>query len=673
MRASTIAKIVAALLVVLVVAVVGAGKSLKSEAYNRFLAERVKAATGLDLSFAGVTKLKLGPSPVLSFTGVTLSAAGGKGGPLLYIDRIEARVALVPLALRQLRLDSITLIRPVLDLRQLGALGPTRPLDLTEAPAGAPITRPALSELRIEDASVRWTDGHLQVAKASFHPETEAGGPLSLQLDGIWQNTPVSLSGVIGPLSSLAGGKPYPVQFKGSVGGANLTLRGSLAAPLAGKGLDLELRAQGEEMSDLLRLGPTTATPQALGPFKLATRVTDAAGSVALSDLDAVIGRRDAQLITLKGQVGDVLRRRGMDMLVTLESESLSLLMRMLSQDLPNAGPVKLSAHLSDIENGWRLTGLKSNLGKSDLAGELSLVQTPRPRLYGRLSASQLFLGDFSLPPPRSGGQAQPSQPQRPAIPIDDGRILGVDALALDLIKDLDAALSIAVGRLHWGSTTVTDATAELRLAAGRLGLENFAARSGDGRLNGEIRLDAAAKTPALALRLAGGSVDPGMLTGGALKGTKADFAFDLKAQGTNMRLLAGSAEGSLVLTLGESVLDKGKGGELSARLARDLDPASQRSGELHLRCLVARLPVKAGLISFDKGLGAETPSSAALASGSIDLRTESLDIAVASRTAPLLRVRGVLGAPVVSSESGGKPLADANPCRTAQARRLPR
>lgn len=673
MRSSTIAKIVAALLVVLVVAVVGAGKSLKSEVYNRFLAERVKAATGLDLSFAGVTKLKLGPSPVLSFTGVTLSAAGGKGGPLLYIDRIEARVALVPLALRQLRLDSVSLIRPVLDVQRLAALGQAKPLDLADSPAGAPVTRLALAEMRIEDASIRWNDGALQITKALLRPETEAGGPVTLQLDGTWRNGPIALSGVVGPLSALGGAKPYPVQFKGSLGGANLTLRGTVAAPLAGKGLDLEVRAQGEELADMLRLRPGKSPGQSWGPFKLSTRVSDAGGLVALSDLDAVIGRRESQLITLKGQVADILGRRGVDMLVTLEAESLTGLMRMLDLDLPNAGPAKLSAHLGDIENGWRLTGLKSNLGNSDLAGELSLVQASRPRLYGRLSASQLHLGDFSLPTPRAGGPAQPSQPQRPAIPINDGRILGVEALALDLIRDLDTNLSLSATRFHWGPISVGDATAELRVAAGRLSIEDFSARSGDGRLSGEVRLDAAAKAPTLALRLTGGNVDPAPLTGGMLKGAKADFAIDLKAQGTNIRVMAGSAEGSLALTLGETLFDRSMGGDLPARLARDLDPTAEKSGGLLVRCLVARLPVKAGLISFDRGLGAETPSSAALASGAIDLRTESLDIAVASRTAPLLRVRGVLGAPVVSSESGGKPLADASPCRTAQARRLAR
>ncbi|KIM00058.1 exported protein conserved [Paramagnetospirillum magnetotacticum MS-1] len=670
MRPSTIAKIAAALLLALVVAVIAAGKSLNSETYNHFLAERVKAATGLDLTFAGATKLKLGPSPVLSFTGVTLTA--GKGGPLLYIDRVEARVALVPLALRQLRLESLTLLRPVLHTQKLSALPQIKPLDLGGASDGTPRTQLALSGLRVEDADIRLSNGTIQVSKAQFTPETEAGGPLSLQVDGRWRDAPLSLSGVIAPLTALGGAKPYPVQIKGSVGTANLTLRGTITQPLAGKGLDLELHAQGEEMSDLLRLRPGKAPIPALGPFKLAARLTDSAGPLAASDIDAVIGRRDSQLITVKGQMADISEQRGVDMALTLEAESLTGVMRLLALDLPNAGQVKLSGHLSDIDNGWRLTGLKSNLGKSDLAGELSLVQTPHPRLYGRLSASQLQLGDFSLPPPRSNGSGQPSQPQHPAIPIDDGRILPIDALALDLVRDLDVDLSLSAARLQMGPAHVSDATAELRVAAGRLSLENFTARSGEGRLGGELRLDTMAKAPALSLRLAGNGLDPAPLTGGSLKGAKADLAFDLKAQGSNLRIMAGSAEGNLALTLGETVMGKDWGGDFPARLSRDLAGAQGPEG-LRLRCLVARLPVKAGLVSLDRGLAAETASSAALASGSIDLRSEVLDISVAGRTTPPLRIKGVLGAPILSTEGGGKPLSDAAPCRTAQARRLAR
>jgi uncharacterized protein involved in outer membrane biogenesis len=671
MRAGAIAKIVAALVLVLVVAVIGAGKALKSETYNAFLADRVKAATGLDLTFAGPTKLRLGAAPVLSLTGVTLSA--GKGADILYIDRIEARVGLVPLAMRQLRLESLTLIRPTLHLGNLEPLLRGKAPEMADPPSGAPLTRFALTEVVIEDGAIVSSSGTARLAKALVRPESEAGGPLSLQVDGRWQGSRFEIAGTAGPLAGLAGTKPYPVQMKGHVGGANVTLRGTLTAPLAAKGLDLEVRAQGEELAELAALRPGKAKPQPFGPFKLAARLSDTAGPLALSDLDAIIGRRDSLLITAKGQVADALTPAGIDVSLGLEAESVNGLARLLDLPLPNAAPVKLSGRLTDAEGGWRLSGLKSTLGRSDLAGEITLSTQPRPRLSGRLSAAILVLGDFTLPSGKAGDPARAAQPQRPAIPIEDGRLLGVEPLPLDLIRDLDASLSLSAAQLQAGPATLAEAAAEIRMAGGRLAVESFTARAGGGALTGEARLDAAARIPSLAIRLAGAGLNPSALTGGAVTAATADLALDLRMQGANPRAMAGTADGSLSLGLTDPSLAKGGDGDLPSRLAGAIDPAAQSDKGIRLRCLAVRLPVKAGLASLDRGLGLETAAAAAVTFGSLDLRTETLDIAFVSRGAPPQRLRGTLAAPVLTAEGGGKGQPDATPCRTVQGRRLVR
>lgn len=672
MRLSAVAKVAAALVLVLVVAVIGAGKALKSEVYNAFLAGRVKAATGLELSFAGPTKLKLGASPLLSFTGVTLSAP--QGAEILYIDRIEARVGLVPLAMRQLRLETLRIIRPVLHPGNLAHLSQAKAPDMADPPSGAPLTRLAVSELAVEDGIIRMEAGDARLAKALVRPETEAGGPLSLQLDGRWQGSRIEITGTAGPVGALAGGKPYPIQLKGHVGGANLTLRGSLSAPLAGRGLDLDLRAQGEELAELAALRPGKPKPQPFGPFKLAARISDPAGRLALSDLDVIVGRRDSLLITAKGQVADALVPAGVDVTLGLEADSVGGLTRLLDLPLPNAAPVKLSARLTDAEGGWRLAGLKTTLGRSDLSGELTLAAQPRPRLSGRLSAGVLALGDFTLPPARGQDPTRAAQPQRPAIPIDDGRLLGVEPLPLDLIRDLDANLSLSAAQVLAGPLTLAEASADIRMTAGRLAVENFTARAGGGALTGEARVDAAAKVPSLALRLAGAGVNPSTLTGGALAAAVADVAIDLKTQGANLRAMAGSADGSLSLSLGDVLLAGAGGGELSGRLTAAIDPAARSDKGIRLRCLAVRLPVRAGLASLDRGLGFETAGgTATIATGSLDLRTETLDVALLSRGAPPHRVRGSLAAPLVTAEAGARGQADATPCRTVQGRRLAR
>ncbi|MBI3444787.1 MAG: AsmA family protein, partial [Magnetospirillum sp.] len=671
MRLSTIAKIVAALLLVLVVALIAAAKSLHSERYNAFLAGRVKAASGLDLAFSGATKLKLGLSPRISFTGVTLSA--GKGDPLLSIDRVEADIALIPLALRQLRLESLTLIRPTLRPSQLALLaarpGSAKSISLADSPEGAPTTQLSLSEILIENGTllVGSPAQSVTLTKARLQPESEAGGPLALQVDGKWQDRPFTLGGSVGPASTLLGAKPYPLQVKAGFGGSVITVRGTVASPLAGRGLDLDLKAQGEELAELLRLRPGSSPSHSFGPFKLAARLSDTGGTIALADVDAIIGKRDSLLITARGAIANPLVMTGLDLALTVEADSSSALARLGGIDLPSAGPLKLSGKLNDIDNGWRLTGLKSNLGRSDLSGELSLVQSPRPRLYGRLAAGVLALNDFTLPQSKSGDLGR-SQPLRPAIPVADGRILPSDSLPLDMIRGVDADLSLVAARLLLGPLSVSDASAELRQSAGRLTISEFSAQAGDGILKGEMKLDAAGKVPSTSLRVDGNGLSFAALTGAAIQSGTGDLALDLRAQGVSLRAMAGSVEGTASAILGEIVLAKGAGGDLAERLIRDLAPPLPSEDGLRLRCLVARFPVKAGLINADRGLAAETSRTGAIATGTIDLRSEALDIIIAAKGTTPLRVKGQLGAPVVAAE--GKAAFESTPCRAAAARR---
>jgi AsmA family protein len=669
MRLSTIAKIVAALVLVLVVAVIAAGKSMNSAVYNAFLAERVKAATGLDLAFAGQTKLKLAASPVLSFTGVTLSA--GKGAEILYIDRIEAQVPLVPLALRQLRIESATFFRPVLHPENFARIKPGTALSLLGAPSGAPDTQAALSELRVEDATIVLAGGRpLAVKKALFRPEIDGSGTLAVQAKGEWLGAPLEVTGAIGPLALIGGAKPYPVQLKLSLDNANLSLRGTLAAPLVGTGLDFDLKAQGEELSALLRLATGKPPALPLGPFKIAAKISDSAGPLALSDLDAVIGHKETLLITAKGRVADLAKAAGVEVILGMEADTLDRAGQLIDPDLPNAGPLKLTAHLGDIDQGWRLTGMKSTIAHSDLAGELSLVQGPHPRIYGRLAASLLDLDDFSLPLVKGADRLHAAQPQRPAIPIADGSIFSLTPLPVDGLRQLDVDLSVTAARLRFRNTVLSDAAAEIRAAGGRATISDFNAGAGQGRLSGDLSLDVTPKTPLIALHLQGKELDSAPLTGGLISDSKADLAVDLRVQGASPRAMAGTATGNLFFAVGPSRLAVQAKGELLSILADQIDAEAVTGSTLSVKCLAANLPVKGGLIAMDRAVGIETPNAAALAFGRIDLRTEDLSVVVARRGTNPLRMRGTLGAALVESDGAAKAQADATPCRAVLARR---
>lgn len=82
----------------------------------RLIAE-VKQRTGRDLVIEGETRFTISPAMGLSARKVTLSApAGMDAGPLLVADAIEVRVAAFSLAARDVKVESVTLRRPRIEL-----------------------------------------------------------------------------------------------------------------------------------------------------------------------------------------------------------------------------------------------------------------------------------------------------------------------------------------------------------------------------------------------------------------------------------------------------------------------------------------------------------------------------------------------------------------------------
>jgi len=674
MRFGTVLKMVAAVALAAVVGLIAAAKSLDSKRYQAALAEQIKAASGLVLSFSGPTKLKLGLNPQISFTGMTLATAT-KGRPLLYIDRIEARVTLLPLIFREIRLEQLRLIRPALRLEAASRLaGAPLPLDLTAPFQTVPATRLALADIRMEDATIVWrsanggSENRLALNQARIQPETAEGGPLTLQASGAWNNTGFELDGVVGSLRGLSSGKPYPVQLKASIAGNVVVARGTIAEPLAARGVDLHLQAQGDELSDLLqRTGITLGGKPvaATGPYKISARLSDAQGGFGLSDLDAVLGKRDNLLLGLKGEIKTLAPLGGVELAVTAEADNLAGLGRLMVVDLPAAGPLKLAARLNDMENGWRLTGIKSTLGHSDFSGELALAQAQRPRLFGRLAATSFIPADFSFPLAKGSEQNRATSPQHPAIAVIDGRILSPDPLPLDGLKLFDLDLSLVAARLQVGPTILHDASAEIHLAGGKLAVESFSAQLGDGRLGGEARLDTTARTPGFFLHLAGTGLNLAALGGTSpAAGGHGDLAVTLKSGGASPRALAGNLDGNAWISLGETTLAPAEAFAPAPRLIAALDPSSPAA--ITLRCAALRLTVKDGLLRADKGIALETARTAILGTGTIDLRTEAVDLAFVARGGGSARLRGMLAAPSLSTGEPAPRLApDASPCRT--------
>ena len=202
----------------------------------------------------------------------------------------------------------------------------------------------ALSSVKIEGGTLGMRDaaGHTTTLalKQLTAEEAAPNAPLHLTLDATYDGAPVSLTGDTGSLTALLSGSaaPWPIKLAVTAAGAKLGVDGTVAEPVAGRGLAIALTA---DIPDLAALSPLAGT--ALPPLKtiavqLKLADTDGGNGIAVSDLKLTSANADLS--------GSVSVERGARPLVkaNLSAKQIDLdaLTRAMSGEA--AGPGKSSA-----------------------------------------------------------------------------------------------------------------------------------------------------------------------------------------------------------------------------------------------------------------------------------------------------------------------------------------
>src|SRR5271166_2554686 len=138
-------------------------------AYEAQAMAAVRRATGRDLTFNGPVSVSWGLSPVFAARDVTLANIDGGSRPeMMRIERLEARVSLLPLLWHSLYVRQLLLVHPDLLLERNARgepnwrPGPARPASAAAAPEVTQESAPDIGiagEVRIENGTVTWREG----------------------------------------------------------------------------------------------------------------------------------------------------------------------------------------------------------------------------------------------------------------------------------------------------------------------------------------------------------------------------------------------------------------------------------------------------------------------------------------------------------------------------------
>jgi len=372
---------------------------------------------------------------------------------------------------------------------------------------------------------------------------------------------------------------------------------------------------------------------------------------------------------------------------------------------LAELGPASVSGMLVVGREGYALRELEVRLGPNHLSGSGTL-RLDGPRLQARVSldAVRLDLRPFqerpeeAAPATENGPEATPatetdSEEAAPAAEKDpeqaapaaestpetdgNGRLIPDAALPVAALRGAQADIHVRLHaeriQLRGGEFRAVDA--RLRLEQGRLTVEHLRAQALGGELRAALDWNARERPAVMALRARLAQFEPARLAALAgvreppVQGAVSDLEIELRGAGDDLRTLAGSLDGRVLLASGKGRIQNNLtdlvGASLLYTLAQTLNPFASEDPATKLQCAVAHFTLEEGVARAERGLAMETRKVNVIGSGLVDLRTERIDfgakpkakqglgINVASLT-DFIRVGGTLANPRPATDPVG-------------------
>lgn len=295
------------------------------------VAAEVERQTGRKLTI-GSTRVSFTSGAAVTLSKVSLSAPPAMGGnPLLTADRLEVSLALLPLVLREVKIERLALTRPVLDLRidaqgrrswdfagvETGlryAQAAGRANDAQRLPpelkefvknasppgasaSGSPLGLEGLSlaDVRIADGTVRYVDAQTNLAREISGIDARIalptiGGPLDVNGHVVVQGERMAVDGRLETLREVLAERPAQVRLKL----AGKTLAASYDGKLVGGaliGVDGRLDLKTPSAEGLVRLLQLPLTGlDGIGQLAIDGTVKASGTSIAVSSASFAVG-----------------------------------------------------------------------------------------------------------------------------------------------------------------------------------------------------------------------------------------------------------------------------------------------------------------------------------------------------------------------------------------------
>ena len=438
---------------------------LDDEDYRHIATYLVERATGRAVTIEGPFSFHVALEPSLTASDIRVANPPWASRPdLARIGHLEVQLALRPLLSGTLLIPRLILEDANFELEK-GADGTT---NWVMPPARGGLV-PVLGTVALRNVGWHYRDqatgqetsialGHLTVE--------DLGNIARLDGEGTWDGRRIGAKGEFGTLArALDPAKPFPIDLSFFLPALELSVHGTMADPVAGRGLDLSLTGRSGNIAELLKMLDSDL-PLA-GRLDGEAKLSGELAALRLSDLHlSVAGNqsREPKLnLELAGQIetirpGDAFSLGGIDVKVKLET-STAALSGWLKREVPELGRVQGRFALTGSSEALKLADLNLQIGSAD---RLAIAATgavdefrlkPEPSLQGinvRMEAKA----------PSAAPLAEVLGHTLPELGPVDGRVALSGSSKVMKLADLD----LRVGSADGLTVVATGAVDEIRL-----------------------------------------------------------------------------------------------------------------------------------------------------------------------------------------------------------------
>ena len=543
-------------------------------------------------------------------------------------------------------------------------------LDLWRASQGRPLRIRELRASQLDSRIERLADGRAswQFGKKTDTPDTAA--------------QPTAMPS-FGRLQVDEGTTKYRDALMAASLDANFTLidssrLASAAAPASAASAGLQLAAKGSYQKN-----PVTVTLNTSGVLPV---LAEDAAAVALPVvLDARIG---GAVMSFRGTATDALNLTALKGRFSVQGPSLAAVGDPLRVTLPTTGAFRTEGLIAKDGVVWNAVIDRATIGQSRLAGAFQYDPRPGvPVLSGRLTGAKLLLADLgpavgtSAPSgtPASAPKAVPASAMTatraaakttntPPSKSNDkpGRVLPDREFDLPSLRAMNANVLIEIDNLDLGSSflePLKPLKTHLVLRDGVLTLADLDARTGQGRLFGNLQLDGRGQLALWTANLgwngirleswihqARGNDAPPYITG-RLAGQAR-----VAGEGKSTAAILGSLQGGVRFRLADGSISHLAVEAAGLDLAQGLGMLIKGDDSLPLSCTVADFKAERGVLT-PRAFVIDTRDSLLVVDGTVSLANEGMDLKVTTTPkdfSPLalrtpVRLRGSFTDPSVS------------------------